>query len=299
MTNPSPQASAAGATADTDAFAARLETQGLIVLPGRPFELGPQEADLLDPSLGDGKAKNISLGAGGVRGAGADEAASDRLAALMRRYRDFAKGTLVDLAPRYAPWLETGRTSLRTRSVEDDAPASRRKDDRRLHVDAFASQPTGGRRILRVFTNINPHGEARLWRVGEPFEAHARRFIGGSRRLLPGEAALLRALGITRARRTAYDQLMLQLHDHAKLDEAYQRSALAADVRFEAGASWIVFTDSVVHAAIGGRFALEQTFYLAPEGLAAPEASPARILQRLAASNDAAARAPANTLSVR
>jgi hypothetical protein len=263
-----------------DAFAARLETDGLVVLPGRPFALVPAEADLLDPACGDGRAKNISLGPGGVRGAVADDGVQRRLAALMTRYGDWARETLVALAPRYAAGLETGRTSLRTRDVSGGAPSARR-DDRRLHVDAFASQPTAGRRILRVFTNVDPHGEARLWKVGEAFEDHARRFLGKARSQLPGEAAVLRALGVTRARRTPYDHLMLQLHDRAKLDVAYQAAAPARDVAFPAGASWIVYTDSVVHAAIGGRFALEQTFYLSPAALAAPTASPAHILGRL------------------
>ena len=52
-----------------------------------------------------------------------------------------------------------------------------RADDRRLHVDAFPSRPNYGERILRVFTNVNPDGEPRVWRVGEPFEAVARRFL--------------------------------------------------------------------------------------------------------------------------
>jgi hypothetical protein len=158
---------------------------------------------------------------------------------------------------------------------------SRRKDDRRLHVDAFASQPTGGKRILRVFTNVNPHGEERLWRVGEAFEAHARRWADRLRRPWPGEAWLLRRLGVTRATRTPYDALMLGLHDAAKLDDAYQRDAPSRDLVLPAGASWIAYTDSTVHAAMRGRFMLEQTFYLPLEAMAAPETSPARILERL------------------
>jgi hypothetical protein len=263
-----------------DAFALRLEREGLVVLPGRPFQLAPSEADLLDPAHGDGRAKSISLGPGGVRGAAPDPQLQRRLAALMQRYADWAHDTLVDHAPRYAPGLSIGRTSLRTRDVADGAE-SLRKDDRRLHVDAFASQPTAGRRILRVFTNVNPDGEARRWRVGEAFEDHARRFLDHARPQLPGEAAALRALGVTRARRTPYDHLMLQLHDGAKLDDRYQETAPARDVAFAAGTSWIAYTDSVVHAAIGGRFALEQTFYLDPAVLAEPAASPARILERL------------------
>ena len=61
------------------------------------------------------------------------------------------------------------------------APSGRavswRKDDSRLHVDAFPSRPNHGERILRVFCNVNPHGEDRVWRVGEPFEAMARTLL--------------------------------------------------------------------------------------------------------------------------
>jgi hypothetical protein len=52
-------------------------------------------------------------------------------------------------------------------------------------------------------------------------------------------------------------------------------------VAFEPGAAWIVYTDSVVHAAIAGRFALEQTFYLPLEAMAAPGAAPAHVLERV------------------
>ncbi|HSZ51520.1 MAG TPA: Kdo hydroxylase family protein [Caulobacteraceae bacterium] len=263
-----------------DSFAARLETEGLIVLEGRAFSLTPAEADLLDPSHGSERAKNISLGPGGVRGAAEGDPALDRLHALMARYRGWARDTLCDLAPRYRPWIETGRTSLRTRDVAEGA-ISPRKDDRRLHVDAFASQPTQGRRILRVFVNVNPSGEPRVWRVGEDFESHARRFAPSARALAPGEAWLLNAVGVTRSRRTDYDQLMLQMHDRAKLDEAYQAQAPAREVAFEPGAAWIVYTDSVVHAAIAGRFALEQTFYLPLEAMAAAAAAPANVLERV------------------
>lgn len=52
-----------------------------------------------------------------------------------------------------------------------------RKDDSRLHVDAFPSRPNYGERIIRIFTNINPHGEARSWRVGEDFTQLASRYL--------------------------------------------------------------------------------------------------------------------------
>jgi hypothetical protein len=265
----------------SDPFAHRLETEGLIVLDDTTFALTEAEAGLLTPALGDGRAKNISLAPGEtVRGTSAEGAEAAALAALMARFAAWAREVIVERAPSYAAALETGRTSFRPRAVDDD-PVSPRKDDRRLHVDAFASRPTGGRRILRVFSNINPAGEDRVWRVGEPFEAHARRWLGKARRPWPGEAWARRALGLTRGTRTAYDGLMLALHDGAKLDPAYQAAAPRREIRFAPGATWIVYTDSTVHAAIAGRHALEQTFYLPLTAMAAPAASPARILERL------------------
>jgi hypothetical protein len=263
---------------DPDAFARRLETEGLIILPESPFILTLAESSLLDPAHSDGLSKNISLGPGGVRGAKADPPTLAALESLMARYSAWARDTLVALAPRYAPFLDLGRTSLRTREVDEPA-RSLRKDDRRLHVDAFASQPTGGRRILRLFSNINPHGEARHWRVGESFEAHARRWAPQARRPLPLEAPILQALRITRARRQPYDFLMLAIHDGAKLDVAYQANAAFQEFRFPPGSSWLVYTDSVVHAAMGGRFALEQTFYLPIDAMAAPAHAPLRVLE--------------------
>ena len=264
-----------------DAFAQRLEREGLVVLEDEAFRLTAEETGLFHADLGDGRAKNISQAPGAaVRGAKADGAEAARLAALMSRFSDWARDLVTARAPSYAGTLEMGRTSFRPRAV-DDAPISPRKDDRRLHVDAFASQPTGGKRILRVFSNINPAGEARLWRVGEPFEAYAKRWAGNARMPLPGEAWLLERLGLTRSRRTPYDALMLALHDGAKLDPDYQRDAPRREVAFPPGATWIVYTDSTVHAAIAGRYALEQTYYLPLSTMAAPEASPVRILEKL------------------
>lgn len=262
-------------------FAQRLEREGLVVVDGETFVLKPDEQALLAADFGDGKAKNISLAPGAkVRGARAGAAEEAQLRSLMARYADWTRDLVVRLAPSYAAHLETGRTSFRPREVIAP-PDSPRKDDKRLHIDAFASQPTGGKRILRVFCNINPAGEDRVWQVGESFEDYAWRWVAKGRAPLPGEALLLQAFGVTRGRRTPYDAMMLQLHDMAKLDLAYQAGAPRTEMRFPPGAVWIVYTDSTTHAAMSGRYALEQTFYLPLKAMAAPEASPARILERI------------------
>ena len=255
-----------------------LEHERLIVLD-HGFTLMDDERECLTFG-GAGGAKNISLSPDGSTVRGVDAAFHHPARRLMARYADWARARVLDIAPTYAADLQRGRTSLRNRAVSGEG-LSPRKDDRRLHIDAFASQPTGGDRILRVFANINPDGEARHWRIGEPFEHHARRWIGRLRRPLPGEAWALHALGVTKSRRTPYDALMLALHDASKLDADYQRTAPRRDIAFAAGSSWIVFTDSTVHAAIVGRHALEQTFYLPVGAMAEPAVSPLRVLERM------------------
>ena len=73
---------------------------------------------------------------------------------------------------------------------------------------------------------------------------------------------MLRALRVTKTRRSAYDHLMLHLHDAAKADLAYQRACPQREVRFAPGTTWVCFSDQVMHAAMGGQFMLEQTIHL-------------------------------------
>src|SRR5262249_42714683 len=155
---------------------------------------------------------------------------------------------------------------------------SRLKDDTLLHIDAFPSTPTRGRRILRFFSNINPSGKPRIWRVGEPFPDFAQRFLPSIGRPVWGVARLLATIGITKGQRSAYDQLMLRLHNRAKRDTAYQQTAPRVEVAFPARTSWLCYTDQVLHAAIAGQYALEQTFYVDIAAMADPARSPAEEL---------------------
>ena len=75
---------------------------------------------------------------------------------------------------------------------------------------------------------------------------------------------------------------MLQLHDRMKADLHYQSTAEQTACAFQAGSTWMAFTDQVSHAAMAGQYALEQTFYLPVEYMADPSQAPLRILERLA-----------------
>ena len=74
---------------------------------------------------------------------------------------------------------------------------------------------------------------------------------------------------------------MLSLHDAAKLDDGFQKNSPHQAVEFPPGTCWLVFTDQVLHAALGGEFALEQTFHLDVDQMAEPERAPIKVLERL------------------
>ena len=263
---------------------ALLERDGVLILDREPFALSSGEFDLIDSQASDGRSKNWSYNPhtgdlDGVVGGGEGIAG---LRAIMSRYSTWARELIGEFFPAYQPNLELGRTSLRRRSVQEEPPLSRRKDDRSLHLDAFTSQPVAGRRILRVFINIDPTGAGRDWAIADGgFEDFALRFRHRARRLYPGEARLLEGLSLTKCRRTDYDQIMLGMHDAAKRDRGYQATAPRRFVSFPGGSTWLAFTDQTPHAAVSGQCALEQTFYVPVEALADPAASPLRILERL------------------
>ena len=258
-----------------------LENGKVLWLPQLPFQLEPAERKLLDPGLAV-RAKNISLAPGSdeVRGIEAGDEERRLLEGLMKRYSASSMHLLKQLLPRYAAAVVPGRTSFRPAEIEGRT-TSWRKDDTRLHVDSFPSSPTAGWRILRVFANVHPQGRARTWRLGEPFDAVARRFLPGVRAPLPGSSAVLNALGVTKQPRTRYDHYMLALHDRMKADVDYQQRAAQSGHAFPPGSSWLVFTDQASHAAMSGQHALEQTYLLPVDAQRMPQLSPLRVLEGL------------------
>lgn len=263
-----------------------LENGEVLSFPHLPFVLAPAETKFLDPRWADGKAKNISLRWGSgpengeMRGAQGDAADLVALRAMIVRYTECSEALALRLFPHYRGHLKRGNTSFRPVDVAG-RETSWRKDDTRLHIDAFPSNPMHGTRLLRVFCNVNPNGRPREWRVGEPFEAHAKRYLPAIPPPLPGSAWLLATTGITKRRRTEYDHVMLQLHDRAKADAEFQRTSPQARVDFAPGTTWVVFSDQVLHAAMGGQHMFEQTFYLDVAHQQRPETSPRGTLERL------------------
>jgi hypothetical protein len=263
------------------AWIAGLESGKVLYFPQLPFVLLPEEKVLLDPEIRNPKIRNISLdSAGHLKGAVGDTATQLALALMIGRFREQAQSLVYSLLPKYQGALRLAPTSYRPTQVETRAQ-SWRADDRRLHVDAFPSRPNYGERILRVFSNINPDGVPRVWRVGEPFETVARKFVPRAKPYVAWQAKVLKALHVTKSLRSEYDHLMLQLHDGMKGDMAYQESAGQVTMPFAAGSVWVCFSDQASHAVMSGQYMLEQTLHLPAEKQYDPAASPLAILSKL------------------
>jgi hypothetical protein len=267
--------------APNEAWIAALEAGKVLYFPRLGFEVLTEERALLSPAVLSPDVRNISLDANGrLKGVAGDENMQRAVAAMVGRFRAQAQQLIDGLLPHYTPALRLAPTSYRPAQVETRVQ-SWRADDRRLHIDSFPSRPNYGERILRVFTNVNPEGAPRVWRVGEPFEAVAKRFLPRAKPYSRWQARLLRALRVTKSLRSEYDHLMLQLHDGMKSDLEYQKNAQQETVAFPAGSVWVCFSDQTSHAVMSGQYMLEQTLHLPAARQYNPGSSPLAILSRL------------------
>jgi hypothetical protein len=266
------------------AWIAALEAGKVLYFPNfgeRGFAPQKEELALFREDIRDPKIRNISLStAGDLKGVVGDDGTRALMAGMIGRFRAEAEGLLANLVPRYGEHLRRGATSFRP-SVVQNRVQSWRADDRRMHVDAFPSRPNYGERLLRVFTNVNLEGEPRVWRVGEPFEDVARRFLPKVKPYSAWQAKVLNALHVTKSLRSEYDHIMLQLHDAMKSDLDYQKNAPQVTFNFPPGCAWVCFSDQTSHAVMAGQYMMEHTLQLSPMHQYDKEASPLAILTRM------------------
>lgn len=258
-----------------------LEAGTVLLLPDLRFSVDRDEQAIFSPAILT-SSKNTSFDpvtgrVGGTTLAGDEQA---HLARIMARFGDSAHTLINGLLPRYRDHLVRARASFRPAQIEG-RQTTWRKDDSRLHIDSFPASPVQGRRILRVFSNVNPLGRPRSWRIGEDFAKVAARYAPALSPPFPGQAALLKLLHITKSLRTPYDGLMLQLHDRMKADASFQSTCEQERVEFPSGSTWIAFTDAVSHAAMAGQYQFEQTFLLPVGAMIDESRSPLRILETL------------------
>jgi 3-deoxy-D-manno-oct-2-ulosonic acid (Kdo) hydroxylase len=280
------------------AWCAHLESGGILYFPETPVPLPPSDLEFLlgQHQTGSRLHKNIAYKPQRDQLSGADPKSTtpadiEQLHAVMRRYSASIDGFLTSfLAPYQRRW-QLDFASFRPLEEEGRNLPVRRRNDL-LHTDAFPTRPTRGWRILRFFHNIHP-SRTRDWVVGDAFARVVGHFTP-SRVSLPrpdgaGTRAgkrLAQATGfaglVPQWKRTPYDKFMMQLHNSMKEDAAFQASCTREHVKFAPGSSWMVYTETVPHAVLGGQYALEQTFLVDPGAMVTPDSAPVAVLEKMA-----------------
>ena len=256
-----------------------LEDGKVIFFPNLKFEIKENELPLFNQL--NLKVKSLKYNLKEDRLWGAKEIQFENEAReMIKRYALSAVSLVENLFPHYKENMQIFNSSFRPIEAEG-RKQSKRHDDTRLHVDSFPSRPVQGKRLLRVFANVNLEGSPRVWNVGEEFETVAEKFLPKISPPSSVIAKLLKFFKLTKTLRTPYDHYMLSLHDSMKLDETYQANAEKENIHFPAGSVWICFSDKVSHAVLSGKSLLEQTILLKPEEMQNPEKSPLKILERL------------------
>lgn len=264
-----------------DIYIRSLEQGQVLFFPGLAFDDHVVD-ELLTPDVLSEKSKNVSYDPNTASAKGCADHCGE-IKAMMAHYAQSTSGLLENLLPHYRGKLILGKTSYRPVQTEG-RKSSYRKDDSLLHIDSFPSMPVHGKRILRVFSNINPYGETRDWRVGASLENAFDHCLDSVRPPLPFIRRVMSWLKLTKSYRSEYDHYMLNLHHAMKRDPHFQVNAPQERMNFPARSSWLVFTDQVPHAAMRGQYLMEQTFYLDVEDMLQPETSPLyRLRKRLQA----------------
>ena len=286
---------------ETTHFRAVLERGNILFFPSGGFEIPAGVRTALMGATQDARSfhKNIAYKPSvsnskldQVSGLG-DRAESETVRPAMREYSRSALEFMKSILPDYARAWKVDYASFR--SIEErgrELPLTKRND--LLHVDAFPTRPVFGNLILRCFTNVNP-AQSREWMTSDPFGELGPKEAGNAGLALFAKAAgssmhqfrrevtkRLAHLGLPMVDRSPYDAFMLHFHDWLKGNREYQEKCPKYWFDLPPGSTWLVFTDMVPHAVLGGRLAFEQTVIVQRESLEDPARAPSAILEKIA-----------------
>ncbi len=269
-------------------YCGQLESGRVLFFNGIPFDLPADDRKFLLSQRQTDSAfhKNISYRpkTGVLRGSSAKTDAA-RMREIMKSHSAEVTRFISDFLSPYAGKLDLDYASFRPLE-ENGRDLSEKKRNDLLHVDSFPTRPTGGARILRVFTNINLT-VPRIWNIAEPFELLAERYAlkaglnNFAGKKSNGLFRVLNKMGLRVADHSAYDKFMLRFHDYLKKNSDFQANCDKIRLEFPAQTTWMVYTDGVPHAALSGQYALEQTYIVPVDALVAKEKAPINILEAI------------------
>jgi len=277
-------------------FRAVLERGDILFFPNGGFEIPAAVRTALLGATQDARSfhKNIAYKPNVDRVSGlAGRAESETVLPAMREYSRCALRFIESILPDYARAWKVDYASFR--SIEErgrDLPLTKRND--LLHVDAFPTRPVFGDLILRCFTNVNPE-QPREWMTSDPFArlapeqapkaglaVYANAAGSALHKVRRGITKTLSRVGLPVVDRSPYDAFMLHFHDWLKANGDYQRNCPKYRFSLPPGSTWLVFTDMVPHAVLGGRLAFEQTVIVSRNSLENPFRAPSAILEKIA-----------------
>ncbi|MDF1655395.1 MAG: Kdo hydroxylase family protein [Coxiellaceae bacterium] len=243
-----------------------LEHGNVLFFPKLGFDLSQQQQILLEQPVLKGKNHYVHYDPRNHQLKG-HKNCNNELYQLLRNYCSHSKSLVTRLFPQYENRISLGHTCF--------IPANQRNthgnDGVNLHIDSFRTSPLHGKRILRIYTNISPDGQTKVWHVGEPFNKIMQRFAKKIKKPF--------LLKLLLSKRSVYDYFMLQLNRMMKNDKDYQQQIEPVRFDFPASSSWMAFTDQVSHASLNGQHILAQTFYLPISSLQNPQLSPLSLLE--------------------
>jgi hypothetical protein len=271
-----------------------LEEGRILFFERSPFDLAgaDQESLLTWREAGPRKESHVSYHPleGPLAGTVGSRRAGRRVHGILRHYSSEVTRSVGWLLAPYAMDWTLDHASLRLKPVKGGALPQRERNDL-LHLDAFSTRPTRGRRLLRCFTNIHPV-EPVVWAVAGSFEALAREYaeeagLGriaaqGSQRTHPLVRELKMMLGMKAVDLTAYDRFMVAFEQHLKEKKDWQEKSKKIRLEFPPGSSWIGLTDAVPHAELSAAGTLEQGFTIPLRVVLRPERAPIRVLEGIA-----------------
>jgi hypothetical protein len=270
----------------------RLERGEVVYFAKCPFPVaeGDDRLFLLDQRLAGRAHKNISYNPATGKAKGFALTTSEqghRLQKLLANFAETATAWLAKWLPTYAAHWQRDQVSFRP---EEEATRQLRQKARNdlIHVDAFPSRPTNGKRILRLFVNVNPT-DPRIWVTSDPFAKLLDRFgkeVGLPYEYHPSILETLKSgvLGLFNPKvkkRSAYDSFMLRFHDFLKANDKFQEKGPKRFWRFPPNSLWLAITDTASHAVLRGRYALEHSYFIQPQALALPNESPPALLAKV------------------